>query len=271
MGRGPEKFLAAGASRMLEPHGHNVNLTTILRETSGDNDLEAVVEVNAKLAAQVRAARENAEFPLVLAGTCNSCLGTLAGCTRVGLGTKNIGIVWFDAHGDFNTPETSPSGFLDGMALAMAAGLCHNDLLQRIGLHQPIPLSHVVHVGGRDFDPPEWEALQQSAVQLVTAREIQQAGVGTALHPAATKLREHVDEIYLHVDIDVLNATHYPANEFPAAGGLSLEELTEAIRFIGSQFSIRAVALTAYNPDYDPEEKTLRAGLQLLQTFGALF
>jgi arginase len=266
MGRGPEKFLEAGADRGLEQLGHRVNVTTIRRDAEGHDELEAVIEVNAKLATQVHANLENGTFSLVLAGMCSSCLGTLAG-----LAEKNIGVVWFDAHGDFNTPETSPSGFLDGMALAMAAGLCHDDLAHRLGLSRPVPLAQIVHVGGRNFDQPEWEALQRSAVQVVTAQEMQQAGVAVALAPALETLRKQVTEIYLHVDIDVLNSERYPANEFPAAGGLALEELTEALQLIGKKFAIRAAALTAYNPDFDPEGKTLRAGLQVLRTGGGLF
>jgi arginase len=100
---------------------------------------------------------------------------------------------------------------------------------------------------------------------------MQRSGLAAALAPALAELREQIKEIYLHVDIDVLNSAQYPANEFPAAGGLSLEELTQAIQLIASQFSIRAAALTAYNPEFDPKGKTLQAGLQVLQTIGVLF
>jgi arginase len=190
-------------------------------------------------------------------------LGTLAG-----LRAKDVGVIWFDAHGDFNTPAISPSGFLDGMALAMAAGLCHHEVVQQIGLTPTVPASHIVHLGGRDFDPPEWEALRRSPVQVVTALEMQQDGVAAAVAPALEKLREQVQEIYLHVDIDVLNSEHYPANEFPAAGGLTLEELAQALHFIGEKFMVCAAALTAYNPDVDPKGKTLEAGLEILRNLG---
>ncbi|MDZ7290952.1 MAG: arginase family protein [candidate division KSB1 bacterium] len=265
MGKGPEKFLTAGASKELERLGHSVGVITIRRDAEENDELAAVVEVNAKLAAQVRSATEKGSFPLVLAGTCNSCLGTLAG-----LGERNIGVVWFDAHGDFNTPATSPSGFLDGMALAMAAGLCHDELAQSIGLITPVPLSQILHLGGRDFDSLEREALQHSKVQVITALEMQQAGGAAAVAPALEKLREHVHDIYLHVDIDVLNSEQYPANEFPAPGGLALEELIRMVRLTGENFSVCAAALTAYNPQFDPEGKTLRAGLQVLRTIGEL-
>jgi arginase len=264
MGRGPEKFVEAGAPRELEQLGHVVDVGIIGHNLPEEDELHAVAALDANLAAHVQAAVESGAFPLVLAGSCVSSLGTLAG-----LRTEKIGVIWFDAHGDFNTPEISPSGFLDGMVLAMATGLCHSDIVRRIGLSPPLPMTRITHLGGRDFDPAEWEAVQHSAMQLVTARDMRTAGVA-ALAPALANLRAHVNEIYLHVDIDVLNAEEFPSNEYSTPGGLALAELTMALQLIGEKFRIRAAALTAYNPDFDPEGKTLRAGMKILRTVGTI-
>ncbi|MDZ7344427.1 MAG: arginase family protein, partial [candidate division KSB1 bacterium] len=223
MGRGPKKFVEAGAARELEQLDHRVTVTIVRHQATEEDELNAVAALDANLATQVRASVESGAFPLVLAGSCVSSLGTLAG-----LREEKIGVIWFDAHGDFNTPEISPSGFLDGMVLAIATGRCHHELVQRIGL-APLPLPQMAHLGGRDFDPAEWEAMQHLAIQLVTAREIQTTGVEAGLAPALTNLRAHVSEIYLHVDLDVLNAEQFPANEYSTPGGLALEELTKAL------------------------------------------
>lgn len=163
MGLGPKRFLEAGIHRELGSLGHSVNVHTIrCQRNTGQDEVTAVAEINALLAEQVCEALGQGHFPIILAGNCNACLGTLAG-----IETRPVGVIWLDAHGDFNTPETSATGFLDGMALAMAADLCHQAVWTTIG-NIPIHDSHVVHIGGRDFDDGEVEALVRKGWRVET-------------------------------------------------------------------------------------------------------
>ncbi len=261
MGAGPQRYLAAGADRTLRGRGHDVDVRGVRRRGQAGDDVEAVLDINAELAREVRAVLDEDRFPLLAGGNCNVALGILAA-----LGTQATGIVWLDAHGDFNTPETSPGGFVDGMPLAMATGRCYPQVWQRLGAKPaPVPEAHVLHVGGRDLDPGEEQTLTDSGVEVVTGADIGRRGVKAALVPALDTLRGHVDAVYLHIDVDVLDPAAAPAVDFPSAGGLTVPELEEAIWLVAGHFSVRAAALTAYDPERDdPDGRTLQTSLHLL-------
>jgi arginase len=184
-------------------------------------DREAWTEVGAcfaavrGLAACVRSVVERDAFPLVLASNCHSSLGTVAG---VG---GRVGVVWLDAHADFNTPDSTVSGFFDGMSLAMLTG-----------------------TGWRALDPGEVERLAASKVRRAAVED---------LPDALDDLAARVDAVYVHVDLDVLDPSVGRANEYAVGGGLLVAELVEAIAAVHERFAIRAAALTAYDADGDPE------------------
>ena len=199
------------------------------------NEVAASMGVIRALADVVREAREAGRFPLVVAGNCNSSLGTVAG---IGGG---VGVVWFDAHADFNTPDTTETGFFDGFGLAMLTGSGWPKL--RKGLPE-IPEDHAILAGARDIDAGERERLDRSRVRAVTVAE---------LEPALDELRALADSVYVHVDLDVLDPSVGRANSFAVEGGPRTAELAHAIEAIGERFTIRAAAFTAYQPDFDPQ------------------
>lgn len=204
-GLGPVRYLEAGADRKLRGRGFEVDIQTVLRRGETQETLAAVAEANTFLAEQIAGAVASGAFPLVLSGGCSACLGVLAG-----LGPK-VGIIWFDAHGDFNTPDTTPSGFFEGMPLAIATGLGHQELWSRISKAAPVPPTQTLLVGVRDLDPGERDNLEQSRVQVVTAADVKAEGTATTLKPKLAQLRAQVEEIYLHFDIDVLDPQIAPA------------------------------------------------------------
>lgn len=262
MGAGPIRYLESGVEHALADRGFEVEVDTVERGEPFGDEFSAVADVNADLTGRVRDAVERGAFPLVLAGNCDSALGTLAG-----IGTADVGIFWLDAHGDFNTPGTSPSGYLAGMVLATATGRCHEELWSSVGNGGPsVPEPLVVAAGIRDLDPDEGQGLESSEVRAVAASEINASGVEESLRAPLEDLRLRVDEVYLHLDIDSLDPRHAPGVDFPAPGGLSVEDVEEAIRMVAQRFSIKAAALTAYNPQRDEDDRTLRAGMRLIGT-----
>jgi arginase len=181
-----------------------------------------------------------------------------------------VGAIWFDAHGDMNTPETTPSGFFDGMPLAVATGLCHRELRQRITDTPPVPPAHTLLVGIRDLDPGERRNIEESGMLLLRWEPMRGEGVAGALGPKLDLLRSRVEEIYLHIDIDVLDPAYAPGVDYRTPGGLNPDELEEAIRLIASRFRLRAASLTAYNPDHEERDRTLQSGLGLLKLLAEL-
>jgi arginase len=260
MGQGPTEYIQAGADRNLIEQGYEVKVETVKRDTADEEEmLKQIANLNSNLASVVKDTINDGYFPLVLGGNCNNILGILAG-----LSPFKIGIIYFDAHGDFNNPESSISGFFDGMPLAIATGQCYPDLLTQIGNMSPIPESHTMHVGARDLDPKEKELLEISEVQVVTTQDLKEDTQMKSLDSALVKLQSKVSEVYLHIDIDVIDPQIAPGVNYRTPNGLSLEEIKTAITMIGEKFKIKAAALTAYNPDHEKDEKTLQTGLQLM-------
>ena len=261
MGGGPEHFVQNGVEQQLRDSGHEVETVSIEAPGSFRSEIKTAFELNRLLAKRVGSAYEAGIFPLVLSGNCNSSLGTLAG-----IGSQQLGIVWFDSHGDFNTPETTQSGFLDGMGLATAAGLCWRKMADSIPNFSPIPGSNILHVGGRDFDAEELTLFERAGGTVVGADSIRHSSVSAALGSALEILRSRVSRLYLHFDLDVLDPELAPANEFAAPEGLTAAQVEEAIQMIGERFKVCASGIAAFDPQCDRNDEVLRAGVAIMKS-----
>ncbi len=260
MGSGPEHFINRGIEENLRAQGHEVTAACIEASDSFRAEIKTAFELYRMLSKQVRTTREQGRFPLVLSGNCNASLGTLGGLNQL-----RLGVIWFDGHGDFNTPETTASGFLDGMALATVAGLCWRNLVGSIQGFQAISSANILHIGGRDFDPEEKRLLDDSGVTVVEAEAIKRIGMIAALKPAIETLSRYVDSVYIHIDLDVLDPEETPANGYAPPGGLEVNHVEEAIEIVSSRFRIAAAGIAAYDPNYDKQDRTLSAGITLIQ------
>lgn len=257
MALGPGRYLDGGLVAALEERGHQASVAAIERPGSFVTELSAVAIINRVLAGEVRRAVTAGALPLVAGGNCNVALGMTAG-----LGAARTAVVWFDAHGDFNTPETTPSGFLDGMPLAMAAGRAHAGAwAQPMGAVDP---RAVVHVGGRDLDPGEVDGFAAEGVHVVTGDALRDGGEGglAAALAAVAPLAAHA---YVHVDIDVLDLAVAPGVDFPSAGGLTPAEVVAAVDAVAASLPVAGLSVTAYDPERDdPEGTTLATGIDLM-------
>jgi arginase len=185
--------------------------------------------------------------------------------TVAGIDPRDLGIVWFDGHADFNTPETTTSGSLDGMGLAIATGGCWKAMARAIPGFRPIPETNAVLVGSRDIAPEERRRLRQSGVTLVEAELVRKTGIRDALNRALDALHGRVSRVYVHLDLDVLDPEGALANEFAPPDGLRQEEVEEGIREIQEHFILAAAGVASYDPDYDDEDRILRAGDRLME------
>lgn len=215
------------------------------------------------LCQKVTQARRASCFPLVLAGGCVTSVGTLSALTSGG-----VCVIWLDAHADFNTPDSTVSGFIDGMALAMVAGRCWRNLTNSIAGFQPVPESNVVLIGARELDPEERRLLDTSEITSIDTGTIRSLGAERALGDALSKIKP--EQVYLHIDLDVLDRAEACANEFSTSGGLTIAELLEIVHVVSGKWSIAAAAITAYDPAYDKDGKALRAATALVYELLAL-
>jgi arginase len=253
---GNDAHPAAAGPAVVAERVHGVRTVAVARSEPFRDSVYASRLVNRELAAAVRDARERNELPIVVAGACDASMGAVGGIPH-----DRTGVVWIDAHGDFNTPESSTSGFFGGMSVAVLTGECYRAVWGEVGDSTPIPEDRIVLVGIRDLSPEaERERLDRSAVEIVPP--------GGDVEGAITRLLERVDDVYLHVDLDGLDPQIAPGIvDPPVPGGLSIDELERVIRALDGRLA--AVSITTYVPEWDPEDRTLDVVLRAIDLISA--
>jgi arginase len=222
-------------------------------EDTADFQCENVTAFRLYRQLAARIAQHRDAMPVVFSGNCGAAIGTAAG-----IGIQDLGIIWFDAHGDFNTPETSPSGFLDGMALSILTGGCWTTAASSIPAFFPIDTDRVIHAGGHDWDPGELESLRESGAGVILPGEDPSGPIET--------LSKRARRLIVHVDIDVLDTRYGTANAYAKPGGMSPEEVRGIITKCGGQFEIAAVVIASYDPSLDGDGRIARAASAIAET-----
>ncbi len=202
------------------------------------------------LAAKVAENLTSGFRPISIAGDCCSTIGVAAGLQRAGI---EFLLIWLDAHGDFNTWETTPSGFLGGMPLAMLVGRGEQTMPEEVGLLS-LPEKRILLTDARDLDPEEKTALLESEIVRLTS-------VDDLIRHTLPEL-----PIYLHLDVDIIDPGEAPAMNYLAPGGPSVDELQEAFRYLARTGNVKAVSMSSWNPELDSDERTREVCMSLLDT-----
>lgn len=202
------------------------------------SEIKTSFELYRALAARLA---ESDEFPVILSGHCGAAIGAAAG-----LGADSI--LWFDAHGDYNTPDTTDTGFLDGMCLAVATGRCWRGIARTIPGFTPIDPRRVIHVGARDWSPGEREALLHDGVRL-----------------SADFDGFDAQRLLVHVDLDVIDSRYGRANHFACEGGPSPDDVLRVIATARERFPIVGLVLASYDPSCDQDGRIADAALRIIQ------
>ncbi len=204
-------------------------------------------------------------FTIGLLPTCDGVMGMLGGFQKSGQNAKprKVGLIWLDAHGDINTPETTPSGLLAGMPVAIAAGLCLERLRKQCGLEVAIPTRHITMVGVRDVDPLEQEILDKSDIEHITADDIRE--INPIITRQMDRLGKITDIIYVHTDIDVLDPKDIPGHGLPAEGGPNVSELGAAFEIMFQYPKVGGLGIAGYPVGRDPNEVTLKSIYALIE------
>jgi arginase len=267
---GPSALRYAGAMERLESLGHHVTDLGDLhihkkfqQQTHPTlKNVEGVVDVSTRLAAEVSRIVEKQHFPLVLGGDHSIAIGTLAGLAAH---YENLGVIWYDAHADMNTEQTSPSGNIHGMPLAVSMGYGAK-VLTDIRQHAPaIKPENVVLIGARSIDPGEKQFIREHGIQVYTMHDVDRLGMTRVMQEAIIHLEgQHVDGVHLSLDLDAIDPLYTPGVGTPVAGGLSYRESHLAMEMLQDSNLITSLEIVEVNPILDERNRTAEVAVTLL-------
>lgn len=230
--------------------------------TAGNlKNLSSVVKASELLAQKIDETIADDSFPLVLGGDHSIALGTLAGVAKK---QKNLGVIWYDAHGDLNTADTSPSGNIHGMPLAASLGFGDPALTNIGGFSPKAKPENVVIIGARDLDDGERKLIKETGIKVFTMHEIDRLGMTTVMKETIEYLRERTEYVHLSLDLDGLDPTEAPGVGTPVAGGLSYRESHLAMEMLEESGIITSAEFVEVNPILDEKNKTGAAAVALI-------
>lgn len=223
--------------------------------------LEPILKASEDLANAVTAALQAGEFPLILGGDHSIALGSITGVARV---HRDVGVIWVDAHGDFNTSETTPSGNIHGMVLAALAGLGPASLTHLGGWAPKINKQTIVIVGARDLDAEEQELLRSEQIHVFTMTDIDQRGMSDVMREAVEIASQASHGVHLSLDMDSLDPREAPGVGTPVRGGLTYREAHLAMEMVAASGRLVSMDAVEVNPILDRENATAHLAVELI-------
>lgn len=223
--------------------------------------LDEIERVNTELCHMVAGEMEKGRFPLVLGGDHSIAIGTISGVLQH---KKRLGVIWFDAHGDINTAETSPSGNIHGMPVAVSFGLGHERLTGVGGREAVLDPKKFVMIGIRDLDPGEKLPLKQLGVLVYTMHEIDMLGMARVMEEAIRIVSEDTDGVHVSFDMDVMDPLHAPGVGTPVFGGLTYRESHLAMELIAAANIVSGAEFVEINTVLDHRNQTAKVAVALM-------
>jgi arginase len=253
MGLGPERFLEQGLAKLFTQMKFPLETVEVALDSPHPAEVSSAFELGRKVAEKVRESRAQGFFPIVLSGNCNASMGTVSGG-----GAERTGIIWFDAHGEATTPETTTSGFLDGMPISILLGRAWQSLARSVPGFAAISGERIVLFGASQLEQSECELLDQEGVKRFSSVPELEASLAV--------LRKDVQQLYVHLDLDVLTSTEAVWNHWSGPKGISLLTLLEALAEIGKTGNVCGLGVASYDPAADTSSKAMLAGVRAVQT-----
>jgi arginase len=244
------------------------NIEVPIQETCSITDaslkyIDCIVPMSRRVAGAVATSIQSNHFPLVLGGDHSLSIGSIRGAAR----HHRLGVIWVDAHADFNTAETTPSGNIHGMPLAALCGLGDQRLVCLWDETPPVlDPKRVAVIGARDLDPGEKRNLREADVMVKSMEQIDRLGMVAALEKAIDRVSRDVDGIYLSVDMDALDPRHAPGVGTPVAGGLTFREAHLACEVVAETGKLIGMELVEVNPILDVQNQTAILAVEFIRS-----
>ena len=269
---GPSALRYAHLQNKLEELGYVIedkgNIEVPIQEMCASTDpklkyIDCIIPMGRRVAGAVATSIQGGRFPLVLGGDHSLSVGSICGAAK----QKKIGVIWVDAHADFNTPETTPSGNIHGMPLAALCGLGDPRLVSLWDETPPVlDPKRVAVIGARDHDQGEKRNLREAGVMVQSMEQIDRLGMVTALEKAIERVSRDVDGIYLSFDMDALDPRHAPGVGTPVNGGLTFREAHLACEVIAETGKLIGMDMVEVNPILDVQNQTALLAVEFIRS-----
>jgi len=240
---------------------------TIAKEHADNKYLTVIADICEQVCEQTYEAMEKNRMPLTLGGDHSIALGSISGVSSY-LKDKNkkLGLIWFDAHADINTPETSPSGNIHGMPLAAIIGKGHKELTSLARDGQAVAPKNIALIGIRSIDANERRLCKESGIRYFTMREIDERGMQAVMNEAIAVASDGTDGIHVSFDLDGIDPLYAPGVSTPVTGGLSYRESHLALEMIADTKKILSMDFVELNPMRDHGHKSSELIVELIQS-----
>lgn len=269
---GPSAIRYAGLREKLLRLGHNVrdlgNIEVPMPEMHQVVNeklkyLAEVIRVSQLLHETVGKVVSQAQVPIILGGDHSISIGSVAG---VASQHRQLGVIWFDAHGDMNDEDTTPTGNIHGMPLAVSLGIGHRDLLQIGGFTPKLNPRNVVLVGARDVDGTEARLIAQSGIKVFTMADIDRMGMARVMEEAIEAVSDGTTGIHLSLDLDALDPMFAPGVGTPVNGGVTYREGHLAMELLALSGKLISVDVVEVNPILDAQNRTAQMAVELVES-----
>jgi arginase len=263
---GPSAIRIAGVSERLRELGYiveddgDVGVPAPETREPGDKNaryLEPIYHVCNRLRLRVRRALDQGDIPVVLGGDHSIAIGTVSGVSEHfrDKGEK-VGLIWVDAHGDMNTPDSSPSGNIHGMPLATVLGMGHPKLVEMGGFSPKVQKENVVLIGIRDVDDNERKIIRESGIRAYTMRDVDERGIGPIMKEAIELANNGTAGFHMSFDLDGMDPRDVPGTGTPVKGGLDWREANLLMEMASDSGAMRSLEVTELNPILDIENQS---------------
>ncbi len=273
---GPSAVRAAGLRPRLERLGYDVkdagNIEVAFAEQKGPGDpkakyLKEIARSCQKQADWVRKTLDDGASPLVLGGDHSIAVGTVSGVSAHFRDRhQSVGLIWLDAHGDFNTPETTPSGNIHGMPLACLVGYGPKELTDLYGFSPKLAAANTVLVGVHSLDEQEKRLMRLAQVKVFTMRDIDERGMRAVVEDAIAIASSGTEGFCASLDLDFIDATHAPGVGTPVRGGATYREAHLALEIIADSNKMLSLEVVEVNPVLDEHNRTAELAVELISS-----
>jgi arginase len=271
---GPSALRVAGLQARIKQLGHQVedigNISVKQPEEMSYGEkrakyLSEIADACKDLGAMVEKSLEENMLPVVLGGDHSIAAGTLSGvAAHFKKKDKKIGLIWLDAHGDINTPESSPSGNVHGMPLAAAMGYGATELVELEGFKPKVEAQNISLVGIRDLDSHEKKLAKKSGVHVFTMRDIDERGMREVMSDALKYAMDDTDGISVSLDMDFVDPSDAPGVGTPVRGGVTYREAHLAMEMLADTEAMVSLEIVEINPVIDEHNRTALLGVELV-------